>query len=141
MWPDTQAEEVEAPTNATASDEDAEHLKAKTRFAYIPSPDSPNDISFREGEILDIVGRVDNWWWQAKKADGTIGFARSNFVDIIPQAKALHEYTASEDDPNQISFRKGEILNIVDDKSNEWWLATKADGTIGFVPSNFLRLI
>lgn len=38
--------------------------------------------------------------------------------------------TASPDDPNEISFTKGEILDIVD-KQGKWWQAKKADGTVG----------
>jgi SHO1 osmosensor len=66
--------------------------------------------------------------------------------------------TASPDDPNEISFTKGEILDIVD-KQGKWWQAKNADGTVGsasllrdFVeftvdfshpvaPSNYLQII
>ncbi|KAI0315667.1 hypothetical protein OF83DRAFT_1061673 [Amylostereum chailletii] len=56
------------------------------------------------------------------------------------KAKALFAYTASPDDPNEISFAKGEILDIVD-KQGKWWQAKKDDGTIGIAPSNYLQII
>lgn len=56
------------------------------------------------------------------------------------KAKALYAYTASPDDPNEISFAKAEILDIVD-KQGKWWQAKKADGTIGIAPSNYLQII
>ena len=37
------------------------------------SPDYPNELSFAQGEILDIVDQGK--WWQARKADDTIGSA------------------------------------------------------------------
>ena len=43
--------------------------------------------------------------------------------------------TASPDDPNEISFTKGEILDIVD-KQGKWWQAKKADGTLGSKPAS-----
>jgi len=56
------------------------------------------------------------------------------------RAKALYAYNASSDDPNEISFTKGEILEIID-KQGKWWQAKKADGTVGIAPSNYLQII
>ena len=38
--------------------------------------------------------------------------------------------TASTDDPNEISFSKGEIMDIID-KNGKWWQARKEDGSLG----------
>ncbi|KAF7355821.1 hypothetical protein MVEN_00910300 [Mycena venus] len=132
--------------------------KAKAVYAYSASADDPNEISFTKGEILDIFDKQGKWW-QAKKADGTVGIVPSDHLRIISQdgslelpdpvdppegyqyeAKAMYAYSASADDPNEISFTKGEILDIVD-KQGKWWQAEKADGTVGIVPSNYLRII
>ncbi|KAG6380972.1 hypothetical protein JVT61DRAFT_5367 [Boletus reticuloceps] len=56
------------------------------------------------------------------------------------KAKALYAYTASPDDPNEISFIKGEILDILD-KQGKWWQAKKPDGAVGIAPSNYLQII
>lgn len=37
---------------------------------------------------------------------------------------------ANSDDPNEISFEKSEILEILD-KQGKWWQAKKADGSVG----------
>jgi SHO1 osmosensor len=58
-------------------------------------------------------------------------------TDGAPQkaikAKALYGYTASPDDPNEIGFVKGEILDILDN-SGKWFSARKQDGSQGIVP-------
>ncbi|KAG6845058.1 hypothetical protein H0H87_001120 [Tephrocybe sp. NHM501043] len=56
------------------------------------------------------------------------------------RAEALYRYEAQVTDPNELSFNKGEVLEI-SDKSGKWWEAKKSDGAIGIVPSNYLRLL
>ncbi|KAJ1921109.1 Transmembrane osmosensor [Tieghemiomyces parasiticus] len=56
------------------------------------------------------------------------------------KARAKYLYEASPEDPNELSFDKDEILEIVDIKG-KWWQAKKADGSIGIVPSNYLEII
>ncbi|CAO3618072.1 unnamed protein product [Mucor hiemalis] len=51
-------------------------------------------------------------------------------------ATALHPYQANPDDPNELSFAKEEVLEILN-KSGNWWQAKKQDGTVGIVPSNY----
>jgi len=56
------------------------------------------------------------------------------------RAEALFDYSANKDDPNEISFSQGEIMEILDN-NGRWWQARKSDGTMGIVPSNFFKLI
>ncbi|KAI0094248.1 hypothetical protein BDY19DRAFT_981804 [Irpex rosettiformis] len=46
------------------------------------------------------------------------------------RAKAMYPYQANTEDPNEISFEKNEMLEILD-KQGKWWQAKKEDGTIG----------
>ncbi|WFD25538.1 Transmembrane osmosensor [Malassezia nana] len=61
-------------------------------------------------------------------------------VAAIQRAEALYTYKASEDDPTEISFNKGDILQIVD-SSGKWWQAQRPNGELGIVPSNYLRML
>jgi SHO1 osmosensor len=54
---------------------------------------------------------------------------------MIDNLRFTNSDNASPDDPNEISFVKGEILSIVDN-SGKWWQAKKEDGTKGIIPSN-----
>jgi len=58
----------------------------------------------------------------------------------VYRAKAVYAYTGSADDPNEISFAKGEILDVLD-KQGKWWQVRKPDGAVGIAPSNYLQLL
>ncbi|RIA98303.1 SH3 domain-containing protein [Glomus cerebriforme] len=145
-------------------DENNYEYRAKALYDYTANPNDQNELSFSKGEILKIVDNKGKWW-QAKKSNGKIGIAPSNYLQIIPRenweavpakdesynntlsvisidnvyvcnAKALYEYVANPDDQNELSFSKGEILKIFDNKGN-WWQAKKANGEIGIAPSNY----
>ncbi|CAO3635704.1 unnamed protein product [Cunninghamella blakesleeana] len=60
----------------------------------------------------------------------------SPVLEYKERVEALHDYTASPDDPNELSFERGEVLEIVDRRGN-WWQARKSDGTVGIIPSNY----
>ncbi|KAJ3324274.1 Transmembrane osmosensor [Boothiomyces sp. JEL0866] len=60
------------------------------------------------------------------------------------KAEAMYTYNANISDPNELSMKKGEILEVIDSKG-KWWQVIKveSDGTFttGIAPSNYLRRI
>lgn len=62
--------------------------------------------------------------------------ATSPVLEYNERVEALHEYRANPEDPSELSFDRGDILEIVDRRGN-WWQARKADGSTGIIPSNY----
>ncbi|KAG8810767.1 Cytoplasmic protein nck2 [Serendipita sp. 399] len=64
----------------------------------------------------------------------------TNEGHVVSYTKALWDYKASDENPYEISFQKGEQLEVLD-SSNKWWHVRKAAGTTGEAPSNYLQSI
>ena len=111
---------------------------------------SSDELSFKKGEVLNVLDTSEKWWWEASKPDGTTGVVPSHYVKVIAEdegsnrevlfsARALFTFEASSSD--ELSFKKGEVLNVLDTSEKWWWEASKPDGTTGVVPSNFVKVI
>lgn len=51
-----------------------------------------------------------------------------------PVVVAKFDYTQRTDD--DLSFKKGELLYILDSDNDDWWLAKNRSNVQGFIPSN-----
>ncbi|KAF8887344.1 kinase-like domain-containing protein [Infundibulicybe gibba] len=56
------------------------------------------------------------------------------------RARVTHSYKPMGNDPHEISIKKGELLDVVNNEGH-WWIARKANGAEGIVPSNYLQII
>ena len=59
-------------------------------------------------------------------------------MKVLFSVRTLYEYKGEM--PEDLTFRKGEELSV-SDTSGQWWLASKSDGTTGYIPSNMVEII
>ncbi|KAJ6482842.1 hypothetical protein C8R47DRAFT_573969 [Mycena vitilis] len=124
-----------------------ENLPSSAGAPVHPYSTTENGRSFSEEEIFDVVQKQLRWWKARNPNESSCALSSeyssvSGLVSAIFQnkAQALYGYNADTEDPRELSFKPGEILAI-GDKRADWWQARNATGSIGLVPSNYLRLV
>jgi hypothetical protein len=55
-----------------------------------------------------------------------------------PRAQGLWDFNTVQ--PNELPFRTGDVLNIIDSSSGDWWTA-EMNGRTGLIPANYVQLI
>ncbi|CAB3401156.1 unnamed protein product [Caenorhabditis bovis] len=54
------------------------------------------------------------------------------------EAYGEHDFTATT--PDELSFRRGQVLKILNKDEDPHWFKAELDGNEGFVPSNYIRM-
>ncbi|KAJ3741451.1 hypothetical protein DFH05DRAFT_1506175 [Lentinula detonsa] len=70
--------------------------------------------------------------------------APSSNYSYSQRALTLYDYTAisvGDSGEEELSFAKGEILEVSRTFEKKWWPARKSNGQIGVVPSNYVKVI
>jgi hypothetical protein len=53
------------------------------------------------------------------------------------QCRALYDYAA--ENPDDLSFKEGDIINVMDKSDPSGWWQGELNGVSGFFPSNFVE--
>lgn len=57
--------------------------KPTAKALYDFDADNAQELSFKDGEIIDLVRRVDENWLEGRTADGKQGLFPSNYVEVL----------------------------------------------------------
>nr|XP_015827787.2 vinexin isoform X4 [Nothobranchius furzeri] len=128
---------------------------ARAKFNF--QAQSPKELTLQKGDIVYIHRQVDANWFEGEH-HGRAGIFPTSYVEVLPptekptplrsptlqvleygEAVALYNFNA--DLPVELSFRKGEVIDItrcVDDK----WLEGRISGTSrsGIFPANYVQV-
>jgi len=77
---------------------------------------------------------------QARDDYGNASPGGSDEMAYRHKAKAMYAYSASPDDPNEVSFAKGDLLEVVD-ATGKWYQVRTPSGATGIAPSNYLTML
>ncbi|XP_054709647.1 cytoplasmic protein NCK2-like isoform X2 [Uloborus diversus] len=128
-----------------------------------------DEISLMKGTRVVVMEKSSDGWWKGE-SNNQIGWFPSNYVQEEPKdvpeiscnlpadeepvtvtyqnvlqgndvVVALYTFNSQSDE--ELSFQKGEQLEVVERPSNDpdWWRARNNIGQIGLVPKNYLQIV
>lgn len=109
------------------------------------SPTSTEDLTFKAGDIIQIIGpsSLGNWWWHGWIEGKGIGTFPFNFVEPLeddpdhsedeelplhskPISKCLVRFRVLKDveslEEGMLSLKQGDIIDLVERQTTERWL-------------------
>ncbi|KAG6332940.1 hypothetical protein ID866_6146 [Astraeus odoratus] len=127
--------------------EPVEEYLAVLKAAYDYLPQSEDEITIKEDQIVFLLERTDDDWWKVKpktdfqEEETRSGLVPAAYVEPAPYTsvvKALYDYNAAA--PGELTITEDELL-LVYDREDEWILvqSQKEGGKAGFVPGNYVE--
>ncbi|CAK1545849.1 unnamed protein product [Leptosia nina] len=139
-------------------------VQGRCRAVFSYQPANPDELSLCVGDVLDVLGEVEEGWWQGRRS-GRVGVFPSNFVVMLEppahlahpappvepapalppkpvkeQCRVLFPYTAVNED--ELTLGEGDIVTIVSkDAPDRGWWRGEVNGRVGLFPDNFVQLL
>ena len=143
-----------ASKSATAADEEIPTKVIKTvTCIYGYDAADEGELSIKEGDYINVLAMNDDGWWLGINNSGMTGLFPSNFVEetqgsVIPEdlltiskgSRVIAQYDYDAQDDQEIAFKAGEIVTVVEVNSDGWFIGENSSGSQGLIPSNFFKL-
>nr|XP_053637698.1 tyrosine-protein kinase Src42A-like isoform X1 [Cherax quadricarinatus]XP_053637699.1 tyrosine-protein kinase Src42A-like isoform X1 [Cherax quadricarinatus]XP_053637700.1 tyrosine-protein kinase Src42A-like isoform X1 [Cherax quadricarinatus] len=137
------------PVSSRRQSESEEHMY-KARYDYEAAREG--DLSFTEGDILEIIGPLVGTWWLARNTrTGQEGYIPYNFIKKIAgisnSESSVSEqgrvFTAQRDYTSTfqgaLAFSRNDKIEVLKEKDDNWVFGRLVDnGLEGLVPRSFL---
>ncbi|XP_061126439.1 intersectin-2-like isoform X3 [Syngnathus typhle] len=106
-------------------------------------------------QLVVVLAKNSSGWWlgelQARGKKRQRGWVHSSHVKLLGpsgnksspsplpvcQVIAMYDYTAAN--PDELSFSKGRLINVLDKTNPDWWKG-EADGVTGLLPTNYVKM-
>jgi len=123
----------------------------KVRALHKFKAERPGELTLEGGDIITVLDDSKTCWWKGETTSGT-GYFPAKYVLTCaspPQAttaskgktkkvRAFCDFEAKEDE--ELGFRAGEVIAVLDDTNNIWWKGKTKSGTGIFPVAHVLLL-
>ncbi|XP_026322213.1 SH3 domain-containing kinase-binding protein 1-like, partial [Hyposmocoma kahamanoa] len=158
MFPDNFVSPLTEGNHSTRSSTGGVQGRCRAVFSYQPA--NPDELALCVGDVLEVLGEVEEGWWQGRR-QGRLGVFPSNFVVMLDpappavpvepapalppkrvkeQCRVLFPYIAVNED--ELSLSEGDIVTILSkDAPDRGWWRGELNGRVGLFPDNFVQVI
>ncbi|XP_055005421.1 intersectin-2a isoform X2 [Boleophthalmus pectinirostris] len=114
-----------------------------------------HQLCLSPGQLIVVLAKNSTGWWlgelQARGKRRQRGWFHSSHVKLLGpssnksspsplpvcQVIAMYDYTAAN--PDELSFSKGQLISVLDKTNPDWWKG-EANGVIGLLPTNYIKM-
>ncbi|XP_077365961.1 intersectin-2a isoform X2 [Festucalex cinctus] len=114
-----------------------------------------HQLHLSPGQLIVVLAKNSAGWWlgelQARGKKRQRGWVQSSHVKLLGpssnksspsplpvcQVIAMYDYTAAN--PDELTFSKGQLINVLDKTNPDWWKG-EADAVTGLLPTNYVKM-
>ncbi|KAK6748800.1 hypothetical protein RB195_001432 [Necator americanus] len=144
IFPANYVQKCETPSGATIP------ILCRARALADFEATASNQLSLKAGDVVAVREKSSTGWWEGelvRNEQTCAGWFPGDYVTPIPAesvnqntATALFDYEAGQSD--ELSFKAGDIIVIVDKKDADWWAGHKVDtpNVRGLFPASYVQM-
>ncbi|KAL0276059.1 UNVERIFIED_CONTAM: hypothetical protein PYX00_003722 [Menopon gallinae] len=116
--------------------------KAHGIALYDYEGDHPDDLSFKENDVINLVRRMDKNWFLGE-LNGREGTVPANYLSVrvpLPDDADRHVtalYAFRPETWDDLEFQEGAVINVIS-RIDQDWLYGECNGRTGQFPANFV---
>uniref|UniRef100_A0A669EBH7 Intersectin 2b n=1 Tax=Oreochromis niloticus TaxID=8128 RepID=A0A669EBH7_ORENI len=151
VFPSNYVKPKETDTSSTSG-------KKKPEVAQVTRPHTstgPEQLNLENSQLILILSKDVSGWWlgelQARGKKRQKGWFPATHVKVLEsssgkstpapqpvcQVIAIYDYTAAN--AEEMSFSKGQLINVLDKSDPDWWKG-ESNGVTGLFPTNYVQM-
>ncbi|CAL1541333.1 unnamed protein product [Lymnaea stagnalis] len=76
-----------------------------------------------------------------------LNFYKTHYLDTTtlirpaPRARLLCKYDFAGKDPEDLPFKRGDVIEVISEDEDEWWTARNSNGQVGQIPVRYTQVV
>lgn len=122
------------------------------KVLYDLAAEEEDDLDLKQGDVIAVTDTPDDGWWSGEIVrDGEDGSGSAPSASVkkavttakpavttepaVGRVRALHTFEGT--DPEDLPFKKGEVIKVLDKRYKDWWRG-ELKGRTGIFPVNYV---